>query len=79
MKEKMIELVKAKINEVLRENSLSSVQLEGDTNILKDTPIDSMGLAIVVTKMEEATGIDPFEKGFILFQTINELASLYEK
>jgi acyl carrier protein len=79
MEENLIALVKATINEVLSENALPSVPLEGDTNILKDTPLDSMGLAIVVTKIEEATGVDPFEDGFILFQTINELAALYEK
>lgn len=78
MNDEMVKLVKKKINEVLSENGLPSVNLEGNTNILQETPLDSMGLAIVITKMEEATGIDPFEEGFILFQTVKELAVLYE-
>ena len=72
-------LVKSKINEVLRENGQPEMELEDDVNILNDTPLDSMGLAIVVTKIEEETGIDPFENGFILFQTVSELVALYEK
>jgi acyl carrier protein len=74
-----IDLVKSKINEVLQENGHSSVDLNPDTDILKDTPLDSMGLAIVVTKLEEATGIDPFANGFILFRTVGELSKLYEQ
>lgn len=72
-----VELVKTTILEVLTENGLEHVPMNPSTNILKDTPIDSMGLAIVVTKLEEKTKTDPFADGFILFQTIEELADLY--
>ncbi|MBW2662021.1 MAG: hypothetical protein JRD93_08570 [Deltaproteobacteria bacterium] len=79
MNGQFIQMVKDAINEVIQENGLESVELSPDTNMLKDTPLDSMGLAIVVTKLEESTGKDPFSKGFILFNTISELAALYEK
>ena len=79
MSEKYIQLVKDTINEVFKENGMEPVELDPETNILKDTPLDSMGLAIVVTKLEETTGKDPFVEGFILFNTIRELAALYEK
>jgi len=79
MKENYIRLVKDTINEVVQENGLEPVELNPETKILKDTPLDSMGLAIVVTKLEEITGKDPFSKGFILFTTVNDLAVLYEK
>jgi acyl carrier protein len=77
MNEEYLQLVKETINEVILENGLEQVELYPETNILKETLLDSMGLAIVVTKLEEATGKDPFSNGFILFNTVNELATLY--
>lgn len=73
-----LELVKEKILEVCNENGLAAVPLSADTHILRDTPLDSMGLAIVVTKLEDTIGKDPFAEGFVLFQTVRELAALYE-
>lgn len=74
-----IELVKKIINEVLVENGLELDVLYPETKILKDTQLDSMGLAIVVSKLEEKTGLDPFVGGFIQFNTVKELAKLYGK
>jgi len=34
-----------------------------------------MGLAIVVVRLEEVTGQDPFAEGFINFSTVDELAA----
>ena len=70
-------LVVATINEVLAETGHPSQSLTDDTVILADTPLDSMGLALVVVRLEEVTGIDPFEDGFINFRTVGELAALY--
>lgn len=74
----MVQTVKETILEVLRENALEEVSLEERTNILRDTPLDSLGLAVVVVKLEEKTDKDPFSKGFVSFNTVGELAALYE-
>ena len=66
------------INEVLIESGYQTAALNEGTRILQDTDLDSMGLAIVVVKLEELYGKDPFAEGFIEFQTVGELAKLYE-
>lgn len=70
-------LVVATINDVLAEAGHPAQLLSFDTNILADTPLDSMGLAVVVVRLEEATGKDPFAGGFSNFRTVGELAALY--
>ena len=72
-----LELVAAKINEVLAENGHEPCEICSSTNILHETPLDSLGLAIVVLRLEEATGKDPFIEGFKNFHTAGELAALY--
>jgi len=66
------------VREVLQENGHVPGELSASTNLLRDTPLDSMGLAVVVLRLEEKTGRDPFASGFKLFQTVGELADLYE-
>ncbi len=78
MKNTSVEMVKEVILEVMAENGLNPVPLEGETHILRDTGLDSLGLAIVVVKLEEKTNKDPFEAGFVTFNTIDELAALYD-
>jgi len=75
----MVDLVVETINEVLRESGLEISEMTPETNILHDTSLDSMGLAIVVVKLEEKTGKDPFIEGFKNFHTIKDLANLYAK
>ena len=75
----IIVLVMETINEVLVDNGFSAQTLTPDTNILNDTQLDSMGLAVVILKLEEKTGKDPFSEGFITFYTISELAKLYAR
>jgi acyl carrier protein len=70
-------LVVNTINEVLSEQGLAPAPLEPTVNILHDTALDSMGLAMVVLKLEEKTGKDPFVGGFVNFHTVGELAALY--
>jgi acyl carrier protein len=72
-----LELVVAKINEVLLESGHERCEIVASTNILHDTPLDSLGLAIVVLRLEEATGKDPFVSGFQNFHTAGDLAQLY--
>lgn len=40
-------------------------------------PIDSLDLATIVVELDTATGLDPFQLGFIEFRTVGELADLY--
>lgn len=77
MSTEMVEAVKDVINEVLLETGLEEVEMNENTNILADTNLDSIGLAIVIVKLEEKTGKDPFMEGFIMFHTISDLAELY--
>jgi acyl carrier protein len=70
-------LVAETINEVLREEGRAPADLQPSTNILNDTELDSMGLAMVVVQLEDKTGKDPFAAGFISFSTVGELAALY--
>ena len=70
-------LVVATINDVLAESGHAALDLSAEVNILAETPLDSMGLALVVVRLEEATGKDPFAAGFINFRTVGELAALY--
>lgn len=66
------------INEVLAENGLPTGPLVESTAILTETEMDSLGLAVVLIKLEERTHKDPFKAGFVDFRTIGELAQLYE-
>jgi acyl carrier protein len=43
----------------------------------RDLSIDSLDLAMLVRELEETTGFDPFQHGFIEFRTVGELARLY--
>lgn len=79
MSAEMVQLVIDSINEVFEEMGLEKVALNAQTNILVETPLDSIGLAIVVVKMEEKTQKDPFATGFITFNSVDELAKLYAK
>jgi acyl carrier protein len=42
-----------------------------------DLPIDSLDLATLVVELEQVTGRDPFQAGFINFHTVGELSRLY--
>lgn len=43
----------------------------------RDLGIDSLDLAMLVRELEQTTGFDPFQHGFIEFRTVGELARLY--
>jgi acyl carrier protein len=75
--DQLLALVKETINEVLRQDGRPPAELVPETNILRETELDSMGLALVVVQLEEKTGRDPFVQGFVNFSTVGELAELY--
>jgi len=43
----------------------------------EDIGIDSLDLATLIVNLEEATGIQPFQNGFVMFETIGELINLF--
>ncbi|MEO7806214.1 MAG: acyl carrier protein [Steroidobacteraceae bacterium] len=73
------EVIVRLITAAMAESGLPVVALAPDTNILRDTGLDSMALAVLVVQLEEELGKDPFAEGFINFRTIGELAALYER
>lgn len=74
-----IQLVIEVIEDVLRDKLQEPPPMNADTVVLAETGLDSLDLAVVVIRMEERTGRDPFHAGFIHFRTIGELARLYER
>ena len=53
--------------------------MEKTTLLGGSLPLDSLELAVVVIRMREISGIDPFASGLVAFWTIGELAALYAK
>jgi len=43
----------------------------------EDIGIDSLDLATLIVNLEEATGRQPFQNGFVMFETIGELIHLF--
>ena len=74
MKDAIIEV----LNEVLRENGHAPFPFTATTNIFRETAIDSLALAVVLVKLEERVGKDPFAEGFTSFSTVGELVRIYE-
>jgi hypothetical protein len=66
------------LNEVLNESWHQSFAFQDGTDLFRETQIDSLALALVIVKLEELTGKDPFKGGFISFRTVGELVRLYE-
>ena len=66
------------IAETIKEVLGSDFTRSSSTNILQETGLDSLGLAIVVVRLNEKLKKDPFEDGFVLFHTIEELGALYD-
>lgn len=72
------QLVTESLNQVLNQNGHPTLTFKPETDILNDTPLDSLDLGLVIVLLEEKSGKDPFSKGFIPFRTVEELAKLYE-
>ena len=72
-------LVQRSTDSVLKERGDSPVTLSDATRLLgyEDLRIDSLDLAVIVTELQEETGVDPFEEGFVAFTTVGELVDLF--
>lgn len=78
MSQSSVELVSEVIRKYLEEHELPQVEIKPDSRVLGELPLDSLALAVIVVELEERTGKDPFKKGFIRFNTVGELAKLYD-
>ena len=74
----MPEFVYSELQKLRSNKGLPIVSFEFDDVLLDETMgIDSLDLAILVITLEEATGKHPFQNGFVMFETIGELISLF--
>jgi acyl carrier protein len=60
------------------ERGLPLPEIAEETILLGDANgLDSVDLATLVFELQEVTGYDPFEQGFVGFRTAGELAHLF--
>ena len=73
-------IVRAMLLQLLEEDGMPAVELTSDT-ILLDTGLDSLGLAVLVTRLETELGYDPFsimtEAAYP--RTLNDFVVIYDK
>lgn len=76
--QQVLEQISQIIQRILSDKGLDAPPISAGTTLLDGTVgIDSLDLAVLVRELEEAVGRDPFQDGFIEFQTAGELAKLY--
>lgn len=65
---------------VWRDQNQSKPPILNDDTVLLDTGLDSLGFAIIVTRLEEELGYDPFSLAEDAYypQTFKEFVSFYE-
>jgi acyl carrier protein len=70
----------AGIGELLEEDGLPVPELVDDT-VLLETGLDSLGFAVLVTRLEESLGYDPFTLSAepLYPQTLGEFIEVYER
>lgn len=72
--------VRSMLIELLDEDGISAPEIESDT-VLLDTGLDSLGLAVLVTRLETKLGYDPFslmtEASYP--RTLDEFVAIYDK
>jgi acyl carrier protein len=78
--EKILSEIEKIVKEIARSKGMPITDVTAKTELLSGgLPIDSLDLAGIVLRLEDATGYDPFKEGFIDFRTAGELARLYER
>lgn len=66
---------------VMRENGLTPPASFADDQLLLQTGLDSLGYAVLVTRLEQALGYDPFVlmDEPVYPRTFGELVAIYER
>ncbi len=77
MKQKVIEIMQ----EVAESFGMQLVNVLDDDTVLLDSGLDSLGFAVVVTRLEEELGYDPFVlmDEPIYPRTLGEFVELYQR
>lgn len=77
----MEETIRGVFEEVWREQKSTTPPPLEDSTVLLDTGLDSLGFAIIVTRLEELLDYDPFSLSEDAFypQTFGEFAAFYEE
>lgn len=77
----MEEIFKGVFEDVWREQMTSPPPVLDASTVLLDTGLDSLGFAIIVTRLEEMLDYDPFSLCDDAFypQTVGEFIAFYEK
>lgn len=66
------------VDGILKQKGLTPTPLTDETRLLDGKlGVDSLDLAVIVTELQQVTGLDPFKGGFRNFRTVGELAQLY--
>ena len=77
-KQGLVLAISQMVQSSMRDKGLAIVPVSANSVLLDSgIGIDSLDLAAIVVQLTEKTGRDPFANGFIEFQTVGELASLY--
>lgn len=72
--------MRALLLQLLEEDGVSGVELASDT-VLLDTGLDSLGLAVLVTRLETELGYDPFSimTEAVYPRTLEEFVNIYNR
>jgi len=72
-------VIREVINEILREDELPEVGIEAETALL-EIGLDSLGLAVLVTRLESRLGYDPFSMmtEAVYPRTFEEFVAVYD-
>jgi acyl carrier protein len=74
-----IQLICTTIRTTLADKGESVGELDSSSVLLNgNLHLDSLDLAAIVVELEHATGRSPFSNGFVEFQTVQELAELFD-
>jgi acyl carrier protein len=66
------------INEIRDNKGMPPISVHDGTGLLgEDAGLDSLDLAGLVVELQSATDSDPFQQGFLNFNTAGELAELF--
>jgi acyl carrier protein len=73
----LIDIISCRAQSMLKDKGLPAEAIGPDRALLGDVGLDSLDLAGIVVELQELTGADPFEAGFVEFRTVRELAALF--
>jgi acyl carrier protein len=74
----VLDFVYSRMRSLAQDKGFQPGPVGPDTVVLGgDIALDSLDLAAIVVELQDLTGTDPFQGGFIEFRTAGELATLF--